>query len=84
MKKLRKIKSVPGLGQPEQNQVSTGKEGEESGYHVGTFRAGHQELESQLVVIAVHTSKHRANVLQGLLYLFLLKTAYYRIKIIFI
>ena len=76
MKKLRKIKSVPGLGHPEQNQVSTGKEGEESGYCVGGFGAGHWELESQLVVTAAHTSKHRANVLQGLLQLFLLKTAY--------
>ena len=76
MKKLRKIKSVPGLGHPEQNQVSTGKEGEESGYCVGGFRAGHRELESQLVVTAAHTLKHRANVLQGLLQLFLLKAAY--------
>ena len=76
MKKLRKIKSVPGLGHPEQNQVSTGKEVEESGYCVGGFGAGHRELESQLVVTAAHTSKHRANVLQGLLQLFLLKTAY--------
>ena len=38
-----------GLGHPEQNQVSTGKEGREHGHCVGNFRVGHQELKNQLV-----------------------------------